>query len=297
MMQTADENVLSDHTARCGISRLMPQCEKCFGLCCTALYFSKLDGFPADKNAGTPCIHLNEDFRCAVHGQLGALGLKGCAAYECFGAGQQVSQVTFSGKSWRAEPSLAGVMFDTFLIMRQLHEICWYLYEALQFRPNLPMCEEIGEALRRTERVAQYDPRSLIEFDLSGHCIKISGLLKNAGRFMRQETARTEGIPFHPNKERKSAADYFGKDLRKKDLRCADLRGACLIAANLEGVDLSGTDLTGADFRDADLRGANLSKSIFLTQSQANAARGDLSTRLPVRISRPAHWKQRAKLF
>lgn len=292
MVQTADKNIHSDYTACYGISRLMPQCEKCFGLCCTALYFSKLDGFPADKSAGTPCVHLNEDFRCAVHGQLGAMGLKGCAAYECFGAGQQVSQVTFAGKSWPAEPSVAGVMFDAFLIMRQLHEMCWYLYEALQFRPNLPMREEMDEALRRTERIAQYDSRSLIEFDLSGHCIKISELLKNASRIMRQEIARAEGIPFQPNKVRKSAADYFGKDLRKKDLRCADLRGACLIAANLEGIDLSGADLTGADFRDADLRGANLSKSIFLTQSQVNAAGGDSGTELPELISRPAHWKQ-----
>lgn len=34
-------------------------CKNCFGFCCTALYFSKSDGFPNDKQAGKPCINLD----------------------------------------------------------------------------------------------------------------------------------------------------------------------------------------------------------------------------------------------
>nr|WP_319487313.1 pentapeptide repeat-containing protein [uncultured Caproiciproducens sp.] len=280
MVQVKDES----------INHLKPHCEQCFGLCCVALYFSTQDGFPADKSAGTPCSNLDTDFRCMVHGKLEELGLKGCAAYECFGAGQQVSQVTFAGRDWRMEPSSADLMFEAFLIMRQLHEMCWYLNEALSFKLDLPVREEIREALHATERIAQYTPYSLKKFDLSAHRTKIASLLKNASKLVRSEISRANRIPFHANKERKSMTDYFGRDLRKKDIRCEDLRGACLIAANLEGTDLSGTDFMGADFRDANLREANLSKSIFLTQFQINAAKGNSNTMLPPLISRPQHW-------
>jgi uncharacterized protein YjbI with pentapeptide repeats len=44
------------------------------------------------------------------------------------------------------------------------------------------------------------------------------------------------------------------------------------------------------DFRDADLSGADLTESIFLTQSQLNAATGDATTKLPPMLNRPAHW-------
>jgi uncharacterized protein YjbI with pentapeptide repeats len=49
-------------------------------------------------------------------------------------------------------------------------------------------------------------------------------------------------------------------------------------------------DLIGADFRDADLSGADLTGSIFFTQAQVNAAKGDAATKLPPALSRPAHW-------
>jgi uncharacterized protein YjbI with pentapeptide repeats len=73
-------------------------------------------------------------------------------------------------------------------------------------------------------------------------------------------------------------------------MRGANLRGAYLIAADLRGADLRSADLIGADFRDADIRGADLTESIFLTQSQLNAAKGDSNTKLPPSLSRPTHW-------
>jgi uncharacterized protein YjbI with pentapeptide repeats len=66
-------------------------CQKCFGFCCVALYFSASEGFPTDKDAGKPCINLQSDFNCAVHKNLRQKGLKGCTAYDCFGAGQKVA--------------------------------------------------------------------------------------------------------------------------------------------------------------------------------------------------------------
>lgn len=282
MTQVADEIIFSNH--------LKPQCEKCFGLCCVALYFSKLDGFPVDKSAGTPCINLDADFRCAVHEKLGKLGLKGCTSYECFGAGQQVSQITFAGRDWRTEPSSADLMFEVFLITRQLHEMCWYLTQALSFELNPSIRDELSKALCRTEGVTRLPSHSLIEFDLSTHRSKVNQLLGDASELVQAEISLVNHITHRADKKRKPMVDFFGKDLRKKDLRCTNLRGACLIAANLEGADLTGADFIGADLRDTNLRGANLSQSIFLTQSQINTARGDANTKLPPMLVRPKHW-------
>ena len=50
--------------------------------------------------------------------------------FDCFGAGQHVTQGTFGGHSWRESPELAAAMFAVLPVMRQLHEILWYLAEA-----------------------------------------------------------------------------------------------------------------------------------------------------------------------
>ncbi|HEY0399529.1 MAG TPA: pentapeptide repeat-containing protein, partial [Acidimicrobiia bacterium] len=39
-----------------------------------------------------------------------------------------------------------------------------------------------------------------------------------------------------------------------------------------------------------DLGGADLTGTLFLTQLQLNAARGDGDTRLPAALRRPSHW-------
>jgi hypothetical protein len=77
---------------------------------------------------------------------------------------------------------------------------------------------------------------------------------------------------------------------RGADLRGADLRGALLIGADLRAADLRGADVIGADLRGANLAGADLSTALFLIQSQLDAASGDATTKLPPRLTRPAHW-------
>jgi uncharacterized protein YjbI with pentapeptide repeats len=54
-------------------------------------------------------------------------------------------------------------------------------------------------------------------------------------------------------------------------------------------------DLIGADLRDADLSAADLSDSLFLIQSQLDAAKGDTRTKLPPSLTRPAHWAAPAR--
>jgi uncharacterized protein YjbI with pentapeptide repeats len=85
----------------------------------------------------------------------------------------------------------------------------------------------------------------------------------------------------------------MGRDLRRARLRNASLRGAYLIGADLRGVDLGTADLLGADLRAADVRGTDLSRCLFLTQPQVEAALGDAATALPAVLTRPAHWAGR----
>ncbi|MBV7274285.1 pentapeptide repeat-containing protein [Clostridiaceae bacterium UIB06] len=264
---------------------LIVDCKKCFGLCCVALYFSASEGFPTNKDAGKPCINLKSDFTCSVHTNLRNKGLKGCTAYDCFGAGQKVAQVTFGGHDWRKAPESTKQMFEAFLIMRQLHEIIWYLIQAVSLQKDKDIKDKVNSLLDDTERLTLLDIDSLLAVDVEAHRTKVNILLKDTSEMVRSKAC--SGKNRNPKARR---LDYFGADLRKINLRGADLRGACLIAANLRGVDLSGADLIGADLRDADFSGANLTNSIFLTQAQINAAKGDSDTKLPVILVRPTYW-------
>lgn len=275
---------------------LRADCEKCFGLCCVALFFSASEGFPIDKEAGQPCLNLQPDFRCGVHDSLNKQGLKGCIAFDCFGAGQKVSQASFGGQDWVRFPDSAEQMFKVFIIMMQLHELLWYLTEALSLEPTRPIHGELRSMLDETERLTYLSPGSLMEFDVAKHRTTVNTLLLKTSELVRTETRSRQKVRSGQKawsghqKTIGRGADLIGADLRRMGLRGANLRGAYLIAADLRGNDLSGADFIGADLRDADLRGADFSKSIFLTQAQLNAAKGDACTKLPPLLKRPEPW-------
>lgn len=261
---------------------LRADCERCFGLCCVAHAFAASADFAIDKDAGQPCPNLQSDFRCAIHTDLRRSGFPGCAVYDCFGAGQKVAQVTFGGQDWRRTPRIATQMFEVFRVMRHLHELLWYLTEALTLEPASQLHPELRVALDETERLTHGSPDELISFDLPTHRRDVDALLLRASELVRGD-ARHRGIDH-------SGADLIGKDLRGADLERANLRGALLIGADLTRAGLALADVMGADMRGADLSGAGLVGSIFLTQSQLDAAKGDLNTKLPPSLTRPAHW-------
>ena len=109
---------------------LRADCSRCTGLCCVAPAFTASSDFAESKPAGTPCRHLAPDSRCVIHSSLRGHGYVGCTVYDCFGAGQRISQVTFTGESWRDSAAAASAMFAAFPVMRQLHEMLWYLVDA-----------------------------------------------------------------------------------------------------------------------------------------------------------------------
>lgn len=267
-------------------------CEKCFGLCCVALYFSASEGFPTDKEAGRPCINLQNNFICSIHKDLRTKGLKGCIAYDCFGAGQKVAQITFGGHDWHQDSKTATQIFKVFLIMRQLHEMLWYLVQAFSLHTDNLIKNKISLLLDKTSSLTYLDADSLLKLDINEHRKKVNVLLKNTSDLVRSKALSSKNDSRKRQKFNTPRSDNFGADLRKTNLRGADFRGACLIAANLSGADLSGADFIGADLRDANLNGANLTESIFLTQGQINAAKGNSHTKLPISIIHPKYWSK-----
>jgi uncharacterized protein YjbI with pentapeptide repeats len=261
---------------------LRADCTRCAGLCCVAPTFSVSADFAIDKEAGQPCPNLERDFRCAIHARLRQEGFPGCAAYDCFGAGQKVTQTTFAGRDWQRTPQIAARMFDVFAIMRQLHASLWHLDEAMSLPRAEPFRDELGLALDAIERLTQGSPDTFADLDIAAHHREVDDLLRRTSEYVRA------AINFDPIDHR--GADLIGADLRGADLRSANLRGAFLIGADLRGADLRGADLIGADLRGADLGSADVTETIFLTRSQLDSAKGDLNTKVPPTLGRPAHW-------
>jgi hypothetical protein len=259
-------------------------CGNCFGLCCVVLPFTASADFAADKAAGQPCPHLGADFGCGIHARLRADGYRGCTVFDCFGAGQKVSQVTFGGRDWRTYPDTARRMGEVFRVMRALHELMSYVREALELPAARPVHAGLRRALRETEELTRSDPDTLAAVDPDTVRGAVNPLLLEAS-----ELARAAAVPGGRRRNHRGA-DLMGARLKGADLRGASLRGALLVAADLRGADLRSADLIGADLRDADLRGADLTGALFLTRPQLTAARGDSTTLLPPHRGRPAHW-------
>ncbi|MDP2349663.1 MAG: pentapeptide repeat-containing protein [Chloroflexota bacterium] len=265
---------------------LRADCNRCVGLCCVALAFAAAADFAFDKQPGDPCVHLGPDSQCAIHARLRDEGMSGCVAYDCFGAGQHLTQVTFQGGDWRQSPETAERMFDAFTVMRQLHELAWYLTEALALAAAGPVHPALRAALEGIEALTQQPADDLLAVDAAGRRLAIGALLDRASDLARAGVG--------PRTRRRAldrrGADLAGADLRGQDLQGISFRGATLILADLRCADLRLADLAGADLRDADLAGADLRGSLFLTQSQLQAANGDAGTRLSPSLARPAHW-------
>jgi hypothetical protein len=154
--------------------------------------------------------------------------------------------------------------------------------------------------LEQTERLTRQSPEQLVELDVEAHRHSVNDLLLRTSELVRAEVRRPAKRRNHRIggdltgatliRANLKGADLIGVDLTGADLRGANLRGACLIGADLTGANLSMADLIGADLRAADLGSTDLTTSIFLTQFQLNATKGDVSTRVPSSLIRPTHW-------
>ncbi len=260
---------------------LRADCSRCAGLCCVALPFARSADFAIDKPAGMPCRHLGADDRCRIHDRLRPEGFPGCEVFDCFGAGQQVVQVTFRGGTWRDGPAVAGPMFAAFGTLRAVHEMRWYLADAVTRDLPTAVASVVRGLTSRLAALSAADAEALATVD-------VFELRREVGDLLRRVSAAVRG---GLDGATLRGADLVGRDLRTEAFHGADLRGSLLIGADLRGTDLRVADLLGADMRGADLRGADLTDALFVTGPQLAAARGDRSTRIPEPVRRPSHWR------
>ena len=258
---------------------LTSDCTQCFGLCCIVLPYSASAGFGVDKPGGVPCLNLADDDRCRIHATLRDDGWSGCTVFECLGAGQQVSQVTYGGTSWRhpdSPPHLLAEMGAVLSVMRQLHEMLVHLREA-----DARGHQDAAALTDHIRTLTQGSPEALLTLDLDELYDDVAPVLGEVSATARANWPDAHDLGQH---------DLAGRDLRERDLRGAALRGAVLIQTDLRGLDLTDADLLGADCRDADVRGSDLRGALHLTQVQINTMRGDRATRLPAGVDRPSYW-------
>ena len=108
---------------------LQADCSRCAGLCCVAYPFDRSEEFAFDKAGDEPCRHLTRSFQCGIHAQRAQRGFSGCARYDCFGAGQRITDI-YEGRNWRDSPEQGAEMLEVFRILRRVHELLMLLRAA-----------------------------------------------------------------------------------------------------------------------------------------------------------------------
>ena len=264
------------------LEELKVDCSKCSGLCCTALFFSKIDGFPEDKIAGKPCTKLQNNYLCKIHNDLEKLNMKGCIGYDCFGAGQHVTQCIYKGETWKTLGEKSQEIFDVFVVIFQLYQIRYFLEEARTIIPARELWGEIEKLINENEMLCNYTPENILNIDVEGHRSNVNNVLKKIC------TCVTKCFKSNNNKK---GGEYLGRNFKNRDLSGVDLSMKLLIAANFDGCTFDGTIFLGSDTRDTNFSNADLREAVFLTQGQINSARGNRNTKLPKHLEYPVTWK------
>jgi hypothetical protein len=106
-------------------------CSQCCGLCCVVPAYFAFQGFGTDKSAHTPCTQLDCRNRCVIHNTREDHGYTACAAFDCYGAGQWVTQQLGRNANWRDSPAMAASLFDAYTQCLPLFELAAMLDAAM----------------------------------------------------------------------------------------------------------------------------------------------------------------------
>lgn len=166
---------------------LRADCSRCAGLCCVVPAFYSVQGFAFDKPAHSACVHLTAGDRCAIHADRAALGFPSCVGFDCFGAGQRVTQELFWGSSWRRSPEMAARIFSAYSSCLALHRLMAAL--ALAERSASPA---LRTELRATRE--KLDELCRTEDAKSGR-LDIKGLGAETTRLVRAAVASSRRTP------------------------------------------------------------------------------------------------------
>lgn len=248
------------------LESLKIECQECLGICCTALYFSKIDGFYEDKKAGQDCINLDSQHRCKIYQELLVKNSKGCKIYDCFGAGQKVTQMYLNRQVVDQE------VCKIYLIMYQLYQMLWYLLQAKNYGQK-----QVNGSLQTIQEIIQLSAKEILQTN-------IDTIIKEAKMALKKASDTLTAIDVTKKQT------YFQKDLSFKNLDHKDFSMTIMIASNLEGSSLDKTNFLATDIRDTNIKNTDMSNCLFLTQGQINSAIGNQNTQLPSYLTKPETW-------
>lgn len=252
---------------------LHSDCKNCCGLCCCALYCAKIDGFPENKKEGIPCSHLQQDFRCDMHAQLQQRNMKGCKAYECFGAGQKITQ-QYDPAHWLNTPAIKTQMYQSFQTIYRLQEILSYLLEAETLVEN----KNLDKLIQKYLEYAKVPIHEIASLPIDAYQKRVNIELKDVCKKL------------HCYDENRKNFVYLQKDLKPIACHQKDLSMCTLIGCDGKKLIADSLNFLGADIRDVDFSNADLRNTIFLTQRQLNSAKGNRQTKLPNHLHIPDTW-------
>lgn len=199
------------------------QCENCRGLCCVILYFTKMDGFPENKEAKVACHHLQENYHCRIYPSLASHGLKGCMAYDCFGAGQVVSQLVESKKNWKTLLSdKSELILSAYVAVMKIHQTLWYCSQCLTLR--IPVAEK-----ETAHRLIQQGKALISQFGLTLTNLQDQSFCDVANPYLKHISELI--LSSYPKTAMTNSRNYMGKNMSKKILREKIL--VCLISLQL----------------------------------------------------------------
>jgi hypothetical protein len=158
---------------------LVADCTRCAALCCVGLAFDRGALFALDKPAGAPCPHLSTQARCTIHARREVLGFGGCVGYDCYGAGQRVTQTLFAGTSWQEEPEILPGMLDAFRALRRVHELLVLLAEAAKLPLRASERQRLDALHAALEPVGGWSSPTLLELERGSLCDEVAEFLRS----------------------------------------------------------------------------------------------------------------------
>jgi hypothetical protein len=166
---------------------LVPDCGRCAALCCVATSFDASEDFAFDKAAGVGCSYLTRDCRCAIHDELVERGLRGCAIYDCFGAGPRATRAFAGVADCERERS------EAFRVLRVVHELLWLLTQAARLCDDAGVAAKLAREIDALDAIAALPPADLLDVDLRGPARSARAALRRVGDAL----AKTERSPGH----------------------------------------------------------------------------------------------------
>lgn len=154
---------------------LKSDCSRCAALCCVAYEFTPEDGFAFSKPVNTRCRFLRQDHRCSIYSQREAQGLHACASYECYGAGQWITE-----RFTRLE---RPALLERFRQVRSMNEVLAAISLGLQH-----ICDDVV----RVQLVTLRDELETLRADSVGDSrSRVSALRRRALELMRRSMRPT----------------------------------------------------------------------------------------------------------